>query len=141
MADIHRAGIPAAASRLCSAVLAVALLAVVATGHAGVQVLDQAAAARLAVLHTHGVPGEAEYVRAFGVPAPFVHAHCHAPVVAADVQPGPFEVLSAGALAGAVLCVPAISAPVAPAPMRHGEPAVASQPRAAVLIPPTEPPR
>ena len=141
MAESRRAGPATAASHLCSAVLALALVALVASGRAGVQVLDQAAAARLAVLHLHGVPGEAQYVRSSGVPAPFVHAHCHGPVVSADEQPGPSEVLSAGSLAGAALCAAAIAAPVAPTPMRYGEAAVASVPRAAALLPPTEPPR
>ena len=82
-------GFPTALSHLCSAALALLLLVVVATGHAGVQVLDQATAARLALLHLHGVPGEAEYVRAFAAPAPFVHPHCPSPVLSGDDQPGP----------------------------------------------------
>jgi hypothetical protein len=118
-----------------------ALLLVVATGHAGVQVLDQATVARLARLHLHGVPGERDYVRAFNAPAPFVHPHCHRLAAPAADQPGPFEIVSAGSLAGAALCAPDVAAPVAPVLTRFGESSAASLPSATALPPPTEPPR
>jgi hypothetical protein len=108
--------------RCLLSLFAVGLLAVGFTGHAGVQVLDGAAATRIAALHLHGVPGEAEYVHKYGVPAPFVHNHCHQPLPSAENQPSPDQVLAASALAGSVDCVsldwmpePATVAPVASA--------------------------
>jgi hypothetical protein len=99
--------------RAAAVLLAVALLGTGFAGRAGVQVLDGAIVARLLPLHLHGVPGEAEYVRTFGVPAPFVHPHCHDAPAGATPGPGPDEVQAAAALAGAVWC--AAAAPAAPA--------------------------
>jgi hypothetical protein len=141
MSAVRAPRLLATVSHLCSIVLAAALLTMIATGHAGVQVLDQATAARLSLLHLHGVPGESDYVRTFGAPAPFVHPHCHRPAASAADQPGPFEIVSAGSLAGAALCAPVIAAPVAPVLSRLGEAATVSLPRDATLSPPTEPPR
>jgi hypothetical protein len=90
--------------RVIMAGVAVMLLTVGFTGRAGVQVLDGATAARLASLHLHGVPGEAEYVRTHGVPAPFVHPHCHKPPSSVEHQPSPDQVLAASALAGSMHC-------------------------------------
>jgi hypothetical protein len=121
--------------RCLLSLFAVALLAVGFTGNAGVQVLDGAAATRIAALHLHGVAGEAEYVRSYGAPAPFVHDHCHKPLPSAGNQPNPDQVLAASALAGSMDCVtldgmPALSAsaPVASAQVRTLPPGLEIRP-------------
>ncbi|MGD9893520.1 MAG: hypothetical protein AB7R89_24640 [Dehalococcoidia bacterium] len=109
--------------RCLLSLIAAALLAVGFTGNAGVQVLDGAAATRIAVLHLHGVAGEAEYVRAHGVPAPFIHDHCHKPLPSAGNQPSPDQVLAASALAGSMHCVTLdrMPAPSAPTPVASAQ--------------------
>jgi hypothetical protein len=102
------------AYRAALLLLAAALLVTAFTGRAGVQVIDGAMAARLFAFHLHGVPGEREYVDTYGEPAPFVHRHCHAPPEQSAPQAGPFEVLAAAALAGAVWCSDPVAQPVLP---------------------------
>src|SRR5215203_5250291 len=89
--------------RLFLTMLVATLLLVGFTGHAGVQVLDQDVAARIARLHLHGVSGEAAYVHSHTAPAPFVTPHCHAPVEPTPSQPSPDQVQAASTLAGATL--------------------------------------
>lgn len=100
--------------RLLLLALAVALLLMGFTGNAGVQVLEQDLAARLARLHLHGVAGEAEYVRENAAPAPFVHPHCHGTAPAVAAQPSPDEVQAAAALAGSTACAAPMPAPAPP---------------------------
>ena len=109
--------------RCLLSLFAVALLAVGFTGNAGVQVLDGVAANRIAALHLHGVAGEAEYVRTYGAPAPFIHDHCHKPLPSAGSQPSPDQVLAASALAGSVDCVTLdwMAAPTAVAPVASAQ--------------------
>jgi hypothetical protein len=104
-----------ALERLTLGVLALTLLLMGFTGHLGVQVLDNATAARIFALHLHGVPGEAEYVHTHGAPAPFVAPHCHEPLPSATGEPSPDEV-QAAALAGATLCTVWSALPISPAP-------------------------
>jgi hypothetical protein len=54
------------------------------------------------------VPGEAEYVQAYGMPAPFVHSHCHDAINLQGPQPSPDEVQAASALAGSINCAAAL---------------------------------
>lgn len=102
------------AYRAALLLLAAALLITAFTGRAGVQVIDSAMAARLFAFHLHGVPGEREYVDAVGEPAPFVHRHCHAAPRQPAPQAGPFEVLAAATLAGAVWCSEPVNLPALP---------------------------
>lgn len=88
---------------LLTALACMCLLTVIA-GRSGVQVLDSGAAARLAALHLHGIPGEASYVEQHRSPAPFVHDHCHAASRPAPPQPSQEALFAASTLAGAALC-------------------------------------
>lgn len=83
-------------------------------GRAGFMAVEQAVAARIIPLHQHGIPGEAAYIRHLGVPAPFVHPHCHAPIDAARSQT-PAQLAMGGLLFGPALCGTASSLPPAPA--------------------------
>lgn len=125
--------------RLLLAALAATLLLVGFTGDAGVQVLEQDLAVRLARLHLHGVAGEAEYVREYAAPAPFIHPHCHGPAPELAAQPSPDEVQAAGALAGLTICTAVMSLPLPPLPAiaaRHGDIA----PLGGLTLPPLLPP-
>lgn len=131
----------AIAYRAALLLLAAAVLLTAFTGRAGVQVIDGAMAARLFAFHLHGVPGEREYVDAAGQPAPFVHRHCHAPPEQPAPQAGPFEVLAAAALAGAVWCAqPAHPMAVLASVQPHPFPAEHA-PEGWHAPPPTQPPR
>ncbi len=55
-------------------------------GRVGYLQIERALAARIQPLHQHGVPGEAEYIRRFGMAAPFVHGHCHADEMSSDAE-------------------------------------------------------
>lgn len=121
--------------RCLLSLFAVTLLLMGFTGHSGVQVIDGAAAARIAELHLHGVAGEAEYVRTYHAPAPFVHDHCHGPLPTAENQPNPDRVLAASALAGSMHCatLKQMPAPVASSPspashVRHLPPGLSVRP-------------
>lgn len=92
------------ARRVTLVMLAAAFLLTGFVGRAGVQVVDGAMAARLFALHLHGVPGEAEFVQSFGMPAPFVHPHCHDAVQQQTPPPSPDEVQAASTLAGSFDC-------------------------------------
>jgi len=94
--------------------LVATLLLVGFSGHAGVQVLDQDVAARIARLHLHGVSGEAAYVHSHAAPAPFVMPHCHAPIESTPSQPSPDQVQAATTLAGAMLCGSVAPVPAPP---------------------------
>lgn len=100
--------------RAALVVVAIMLLFTGFTGRAGVQVVDSAVAMRLFALHLHGVPGEEQYVQATGAPAPFVHPHCHAPLVTHQ-QPDASQVLAASTLAGTAICTSAVAPVAAPA--------------------------
>jgi len=129
------------AYRVALLLLVAALLVTAFTGRAGVQVLDGAMAARLFAFHLHGVPGEREYVDTYGVPAPFVHRHCHAPPDQPAPQAGPFEVLAAAALAGALWCAEPTTQPVLPDTAHPHTLPAERIPDGWSAPPPTRPPR
>ncbi len=121
--------------------LALAVLLTACFGRAGVQQVDGATVARLALLHLHGVPGEAAYVHEHRAPAPFVQDHCHAPAQEPVPQPGPYDTLAAASLAGAVLCTAPGALPVAPATLSATALAQPLPPAGALALPATPPPR
>jgi len=109
-------------------------------GRAGFQALEQAMAARIFVLHQHGVPGEAEYIHAHGAPAPFVHPHCHAPVGPRGSET-PAQLAMGGLLFGPVLCGEAASLPVPPRPAVWAKESIPPPHEARSMQPPTPPPQ
>jgi len=72
-------------------------------GRAGFQEIEKAVAARIFPLHQHGVAGEADYIRRFGQPAPFVHPHCH-PEPDQPRSDTPSQLALGGLLFGSLLC-------------------------------------
>lgn len=131
----------AIAYRAALLLLAAAVLLTAFTGRAGVQVIDGAMAARLFAFHLHGVPGEREYVAAAGQPAPFVHRHCHGSPEQPAPQAGPFEVLAAAVLAGAIWCAQPAHLLAAPAFIQPHPFPVEHAPEGWHAPPPTQPPR
>jgi hypothetical protein len=127
--------------RIALAGLAIALLLTGFAGRAGVQVVDGAIAARMFALHLHGVPGEAEFVQATGTPAPFVHAHCHAPLSPSVPQPDPDVVQAASTLAGSAVCTASAFAPVTPLAVWDSDVSSAPTLQSRFLAPALEPPR
>lgn len=127
--------------RALLALLAATLLLTGFTGNAGVQVLDQDLAVRLARLHLHGVAGEAEYVRANAAPAPFIHPHCHGPLPELAAQPSPDEVQAAGALAGLTACTSMAPLPVPPPAALVSLTGTVATPSGHTLSPLLQPPR
>lgn len=121
--------------------LAAALLWSSFSGRSGVQVLSEAAAARIFALHQHGLPGEAEYVATHGVSAPFVPRHCHTPLSTPDAQPGPYEVQAAASLGSGALCAGGGATPAAPAVLPSRAPREGVIPEGRALAPPVRPPR
>jgi hypothetical protein len=110
-----RRGAQGGALQTATALLLIAVtLAPSLLGRAGFQQIEAALAARIFVLHQHGVPGEAEYIREFGLPAPFVHPHCHAPTGPRSPNaPGAFDLGSL--LFGSVVCGTVLLVPLPPA--------------------------
>ena len=133
--------VPVALYRLTLTALAAALLLAAVSGRSGVQVVDAAVAARMFALHLHSVPGEAEYVREHGGPAPFVHAHCHDSRVQPVPQPGPDEAAAAASLAGALIDPAWVAAPVLHPSCWTNATSGARAPSSRVLPPLSEPPR
>ncbi len=129
------------AYRAALLLLAAALLVTAFTGRAGVQVIDGAMAARLFAFHLHGIPGEREYVDAVGEPAPFVHRHCHAAPGQHPPQAGPFEVLAAATLAGALWCADPATPLLLPDLTRPSALPAERVPDGWSAPPPTRPPR
>jgi hypothetical protein len=127
--------------RVALLLLAAALLLTAFTGRAGVQVIDGAMAARLFAFHLHGVPGEREYVDTYGEPAPFVHRHCHAPPDRPAPQAGPFELLAAATLAGALWCSEPANSPALPDTAHPHTLPAERIPDGWSAPPPTKPPR
>jgi hypothetical protein len=120
---------------------AIVLLLTGFAGKAGVQVVNEAMAARLFALHPHGVEGEAEYVRATGTPAPFIHPHCHQPLVDRQAQPNPSEVQAASALAGVLHCAESDVMLTAPAAVSVHALVDVDAPVSWSLVPLSPPPR
>jgi hypothetical protein len=120
---------------------AIVLLLTGFAGKAGVQVVDGAMAARMFALHLHGVAGEAEYVQATGTPAPFIHPHCHQPLVDRHAQPDPSEVQAASALAGVLHCAESSVLLVTPAAVSMPAGLEADAPASRSLVPLSPPPR
>lgn len=132
---------PAGLHHVVLAMLAFALLMTGITGHAGVQVLDRAAAARLFPLHRHGVPGEAAWIAAHGTWEGFVGPHCHADYTQPAPQPGPDDVQAATSLAGSLWCATAMTV-LSPPPLAPvAAAAIAAAPADTLVLPPLRPPR
>ena len=106
-----------AGGRAAQNVLLIGLVALVLAptllGRVGYMAIEEVVAARIFPLHQHGVPGEAEYIRTFGAPAPFIHLHCHP-----DSEPPraetPTQLALGGLLFGPLRCGSDASLPPAP---------------------------
>lgn len=109
-------------------------------GRAGFQMVEQGAAARMLRLHQHGVPGEAEYIRHFRAPAPFVHNHCHRPATDAEQQT-PAQLAAGALLFSPVLCGDQLALPITPAAHTWTADVEARLPAATTVTPWTPPPR
>jgi hypothetical protein len=120
---------------LVAAVLAPSLL-----GRAGFQAIERAVAARIFPLHQHGVTGEAAFIRAYGLPAPFVHPHCHGPTGHTGPE-SPAEMAAGGLLFGPVLCGSAAAPAAPPVPGLPATDAPSSSAGGLDPRPPLQPPR
>jgi len=121
-------------------VLALVVLAPTLFGRAGFMLIDPALAERIFPLHQHGVPGEAEYIRAFGVAAPFIHPHCHRPPAQQD-EHTPTEFGMAALVFGPLLCGEAILLPAAPVAALPSGAVADVRPNAARVLPVVPPPQ
>ncbi|MGH2586276.1 MAG: hypothetical protein ACRDJE_15285 [Dehalococcoidia bacterium] len=107
-------------------------------GRAGFQEIEKAVAARIFPLHQHGVPGEAEYIRRFGQPAPFVHPHCH-PEPDQPPSDTPSQLALGGLLFGPLLCGDDL-APLAQPSAAFGVDLVRTLPPTETILTPLTPP-